>query len=314
MALYDVTLAGLVILDASVIPVTSLSQTGTVDFVDKIRFTVAGPAGGTAVDCAKLGLRTSLVAVVGDDDVGFMTQRLLERHGVSSSYLRVVEGVRTSSSIVLVRPDGQRPALHARGSSDYLCESDIRKEAYSAKVFHLGGTGLLGSLDGSPSRNVLAAAKEFGCITTFDMVGAREGSKDDVLMLLPYIDFFLPSIEEARVLAGLDEVDEVAQFFIDHGAHTCVFTLGGEGAIIIEKGMRLHLPAHQVNVVDTTGCGDAFSAGFIAGLSKGFDWELSARLGNACAALVATDLGSDAGIHDWDQVWDVMKSWRLKTK
>ena len=312
MPQFDVTVAGLVILDALAVPVTEIPDRGTVDFVDQIRFTVAGPAGGTAVDCAKLGLRTSLVGVVGDDDAGFMIRRLLKRNSVNRMYLRVAKGMRTSSSIVFVRSDGERPAVHARGSSDYLWAGDFSTDVYSAKVFHMGGTGLLKSLDGAPTQAVLAAAQEFGCITTFDLVGARERARENVLMLLPHIDYFLPSVEEARVLSGYTDVDDVASFFLDQGVGTCVFTLGSGGAIVAAKGVRFKVPAHQVNVVDTTGCGDAFSAGFIAGLVRGYDWELSASLGNACAALVATGLGSDAGIRDWDQVWSVMKTWPLK--
>lgn len=312
MPKFDVMCVGLTILDVLGYPVEAIPLDGQVDFLSHIRLTVAGPAAGTAVDCAKLGLRTGLVGNVGGDLQGRIIKQLLAENGVDLQHVQTLTDLPTSTSLVCVQHDGQRPALHARGASDYLTIDQFPTQIYGCKVFHMGGTGLLRQLDGEPTRKILAKAKNQGCITTFDLVGAREDSIMDVLTCMPFVDYFMPSIEEAQVLSGLTRIEDIAQFFLSNGATTCVFTLGAEGAIIINDHKTTHIPAHSVSVLDTTGCGDAFSAGFIAGLVKDFDWELAGKIGAAAAALVATGLGSDAGVRDWEQVWSVMKSWPLR--
>ena len=86
--------------------------------------------------------------------------------------------------------------------------------------------------------------------------------------------------------------------------------MGGDGSIIAMGDQRIHVPAYDIEVVDTTGCGDAFTAGFIAGLADGRSLEEAAHLGTASASLVASGLGSDAGIVDRAQVEAEMARWR----
>jgi sugar/nucleoside kinase (ribokinase family) len=182
---------------------------------------------------------------------------MLSSHGVDTTLVQVVEDVPTSCSIVCVQREGQRPELHARGASDY----------YDARQFY-----------------------------PFDLVGARPDVRDDVLLCLPYVDYFMPSIEEARTLSNLTDNKDVLQFFLDHGVKTCVFTLGADGAIVADQHTYIHVPAYDVEVVDTTGCGDAFSAGFIAGLIQQKSWEWSARLGRPAWRW-------------WRQGWALTRSW-----
>ena len=86
--------------------------------------------------------------------------------------------------------------------------------------------------------------------------------------------------------------------------------MGSEGSIIAMGDDRIHVPAYDIEVVDTTGCGDAFTAGFIAGLADGRSLTEAAHLGTASASLVASGLGSDAGITDRAQVEAKMAAWR----
>jgi hypothetical protein len=159
MRRFDVTLAGLVILDVLGFPVATIPPKGTVDFMESLRLTVAGPAGGTAVDCAKLGLHTALVGVIGTDEAGDVVKGLLGRYGVDPRFLKMTDTVATSSSMVFVSHTGQRPALHARGASDCLTINDLPESSYAAKVFHMGGTGLLRGMDGMPTREALSRAR-----------------------------------------------------------------------------------------------------------------------------------------------------------
>ncbi|WP_372803600.1 carbohydrate kinase family protein [Paracoccus seriniphilus] len=295
---HDVSVIGLYILDILGHPVDHIPPGGEVDFIDQIRLTVAGTAGGTVVDLAKLGLHCMAVGAVGDDEKADFVLDSLSRHGVDTQQMQRLTGVPTSASILNIRRNGDRPALHQRGASDHFDLADDALEAVlAAPIIHLGGTGLLAKLDGAPSARLLAEAKRRGRTVTFDLLGANDGTIDLLTDLFPHIDYFMPSIEEARLISGASSTDATAAFFIDKGVRQCVFTLGGEGACFIDhRGEKLLQPAFDIQVVDTTGCGDAFDAGFITALHHKMDLATALGFAQASAALVATGLGSDAGI------------------
>ena len=88
--------------------------------------------------------------------------------------------------------------------------------------------------------------------------------------MLPWTDYFIPSIEEARALSGLEDLDEVSEFFHARGVMCCVITLGAEGAFYHHRdGTRFAVPAYDIDVVCTCGCGDVFNAGFAIGILRG---------------------------------------------
>jgi sugar/nucleoside kinase (ribokinase family) len=311
---YDVSVIGLYILDILGRPVTRIPERGNVDFIEEIRLTVAGTAGGTVVDTAKLGLRSLAVGAVGEDEKADWVLLTLEKHGIDTSAMQRLAGVPTSATILNVRPNGERPALHVRGASDHFdLPASLYDQAFDAPIVHLGGTGLLRKLDGAPSIAVLREAKARGRTTTFDLIAASAETAHLVMPLLPHIDYFMPSIEEAQDISGRSGPEDCASFYLDKGATCCVFTLGGEGAYYAHRdGTRLRSPAYEINVVDTTGCGDAFDAGFIAALHNKMDVETSLRFAQAAAGLVAMGLGSDAGIVSFEDTLDKMKRWPVK--
>jgi sugar/nucleoside kinase (ribokinase family) len=313
---YDVSVIGLYILDILGRPVSRIPERGTVDFIEEIRLTVAGTAGGTVIDTAKLGLKSLAVGAVGDDEKADWVLLTLDKHGIDVSAMQRLPGIPTSATILNVRPNGDRPALHVRGASDYF---DVPASAYDqvfdAPIIHLGGTGLLKKLDGPASVTLLKEAKRRGRTVTFDLIAAGAETLAIVEPLLPHIDYFMPSIEEARDMSGQSTAEDCARFYLDRGAKACVFTLGGDGAFYAHQdGTRLTSPAYEVNVVDTTGCGDAFDAGFITALHHKMDVETSLRFAQAAAGLVATGLGSDAGIRSFADTLAVMRSWKIKDR
>jgi hypothetical protein len=311
---YDVSVIGLYILDVLGRPVTRIPDRGNVDFIEEIRLTVAGTAGGTVVDTAKLGLRSLAVGAVGDDEKADWVLATMEKHGIDVSAMQRLPGVPTSATILNVRPNGDRPALHVRGASDHFdVPVALYDQVFDAPIVHLGGTGLLKRLDGEPSRILLEQAKKRGRTVTFDLIAASAETAHLVLPLLPFIDYFMPSIEEARDMSGAGSAEDCADFYLGKGATCCVFTLGGEGAYYAHKdGTRFRAPAFDIQVVDTTGCGDAFDAGFIAALHKGMEPRMAVDFAQAAAGLVATGLGSDAGIRSFEQTLDCMNTWQRK--
>ncbi|MGB9620738.1 MAG: carbohydrate kinase family protein, partial [Armatimonadota bacterium] len=115
---------------------------------------------------------------------------------------------------------------------------------------------------------------------------------------LPYLDYFVPSIEEARMCAGKHEPAEVAQVFLDKGVKVVALKMGSEGCYIKSRDVEIRLPIYKVDVVDATGAGDAFAAGFLTGVVKGWDMERTGKFANAVGAFCVTAMGCTAGIKD----------------
>jgi sugar/nucleoside kinase (ribokinase family) len=313
---YDVSVIGLYILDVLGRPVTRIPERGGVDFIEEIRLTVAGTAGGTVIDTAKLGLKSLAVGAVGDDEKADWVLMTLAKHGVDISSMQRLKGIPTSATILNVRPNGDRPALHVRGASDHFdVAPEVYDQVFDAPIIHLGGTGLLKRLDGPASVTLLAEAKRRGRIVTFDLIAASAETIGIVAPLLPHIDYFMPSIEEARDMSGCEAPEDCAAFYLARGAGACVFTLGAAGAYYAHRdGTRLYAPAYEIAVVDTTGCGDAFDAGFITALHHKMAVPTAMRFAQASAALVAGGLGSDAGIVSFEQTLSAMQTMPIKAE
>jgi sugar/nucleoside kinase (ribokinase family) len=285
-----------------------------IDLLDEIRLTVAGTAAGTAVDLAKLGANVVTVGAIGKDELGNFIVDTMRRYGINTDHLVRKDGVQTSATMLPIRHNGERPALHVLGANAHFSLDDIPWEAIkAAKYLHLGGTYLLPKLDGAPMAEVLKFAKQHGVTTTVDILAVpRENMLGVIEPSLPYIDYFMPGIEEAAMIAGLsvEDSESIIRFFLDRGLRYAVFTMGARGSTIASYELEswIRIPAFKVPVVDSTGCGDAYCAGFLVGLSRGWSLEQCGLLGAAASALVITGLGSDAGIVDFDQTYHLMQN------
>ena len=294
---------GLHILDVLGRHISEIPPGQNIALIDEIRITAAGTAAGTSVDMAKLGCKVIAVGTAGDDEMGNILLGIMNRYGIDTSHIKRKNGVQTSGTMLPIRPNGERPALHVMGTNATFCFEDVPQEVVrNANFVHIGGFYLMPKFDGEGTVETLKVAREGKAITTMDILGVKqEKMAEKILPAMPYLDYFMPNLEEAQMITGLTDLDELSDFFLNAGAKNVVLKMGARGSFIKNKqGMRLRIPAFKVNVVDTTGCGDAWSGGFITGLSRGMNIQESAVLGSACGSLVATGLGSDAGIIDFD--------------
>ncbi len=269
--------------------------------IDEIRITAAGTSAGTSVDLAKLGCKVTAVGAVGNDEMGNILIGILNRHGVNTKYIVRKDGVQTSGTILPIRPNGERPALHVMGSNASFCFDDVPVDLIAKADFvHVGGFYLMPKFDGPDTVKTLKLAKGSGAITTMDILGVKqEKMAEKIAPCMPYLDYFMPNLEEAGMITGLSDPDAMCKYFLSAGAKNVILKMGERGSLILSSnGERIRVPAFKVRLVDTTGCGDAWSAGFIAGLSLNMSISKAAQLGSACGSLVASGLGSDAGIID----------------
>jgi sugar/nucleoside kinase (ribokinase family) len=289
------------IIDVLARPVSEIPAGQGGVLLEEARVTAAGTAAGTAVDLAKLGAEVSSIGAIGDDTAGRLVRMLLQEHGVDASRLAIKPGLQTSTTILPIRANGERPSLHAPGATASLTADDVDWQLIAeADVLHVGGPDALGAFGADVVPGLLRFAKEHGTVTTVDLL--RTVVDPELLTMLeaawPHIDYFLPNDDQARALTGATEVEAAARFMRDRGVGTMIVTMGGAGSYVLGDGVAERIPAFECRVVDTTGCGDAYTAGLIIGLHRGWQVDVAARLGTAAAALVAGGLGSDAGIVD----------------
>ncbi len=288
---------GVHVLDVLVRPVEAIPEGQGGALVDEIRITAAGSAGGTALTLAKLGAEVLSAGAIGDDAVGEMLTSLLERGGVETTQLVRRSGVQTSASVLPIRASGERPAFHVVGANATYGPADVRWEELSgATHLHLGGPEFLG---GEASAEILARATQAGIATSADVLAPGEpGLLEWIAAALPHLDYLLPNDEQVLALTGESELAAGCEALRERGAGCVVATCGADGALIVDETGDRRVAAFATEVVDTTGCGDAFSAGFLRGLSLGRDRDEAASLGCAVAAIVAGGLGSDHGDFD----------------
>ena len=312
---YDYASIGFYTFDCLCWPFTAVPLGGGTNFVEEFTLAVSGAAGTASIAAAKMGLKTLAVGGVGADLMGDWVLQRLANFGVDASCMQQQKGWKTSSSIVTTRADGSRPALHMKGATAAFYVDDMMmKQVIDSKVVHIGGIGLMTNMDSGRNAELMKQAKGNGAVTTVDIFA---GSRDDmpaVAQVLPYTDYFMPSIEEAQALTGLTDMAEIAKQFMGLGVKCCVFTLGGDGAYYHHvDGTTFKIPAFDIAVKCTCGCGDAFNAGFAVGLNRSFDPQTTVRFAQATSALNATDLGSQAGVESFEHTLNFMKTCKVKS-
>ncbi len=288
--------AGVHVLDVLVRPVEAIPEGQGGELVEEIRVTAAGSAGGTALVLAKLGAQVKSAGAIGTDAAGDMLLALLERDGVDTGLLVRRDDVQTSASVLPIRPSGERPAFHVVGANGSFGPDDLpAAEIEAATHLHLGGPEFMGGEAAAP---LLARARAHGVATSGDVLAPGEGLLDWIAPALAELDYFLPNGHQVLALTGADDLEAGCRALLDRGVGCVAATCGADGVLLVDDGGAQRIPAFEVEAVDTTGCGDAFSAGFLRGLSLGRDRAAAARLGCAAAAMVAQGLGTDHGDYD----------------
>ena len=303
-----VTVLGACILDVLGRPVETIPPGQASVRLEEIKATAAGTAAGTAVDLAKLGAQVTAVGAIGDDLIAGIITGVLASYGIDTRGLVRKAGRQTSASMLPIRPNGERPALHAPGAMPYLTTGDIDPAWLDGcDVLLLGAPDRLGQDTVAGLSPLAAAAQASGALVLIDVLGpGRPEDFGRLRELIGTADWFCPNEDQLRRLTGRDDLTDAIREVLTLGTRGVAVTLGENGALVTTgpaaSPSPVHVPAHDIHVVDTTGCGDAFDAGMITGLLLGCGPVDAARLGTACGALVATGLGSDAGITSLDDV------------
>lgn len=308
-----ILVVGIAVVDAIARPVEALPAPGGLRFFDELTFTTGGCAVNCAIALAKIGISADLVARVGRDPFGDFVIAELANAGVESVNIVRDEARPTSFSFVAVPRNGERAFLHTTGANATLCASDVKPDLFRGKHLVLvTGTMLMDALDGESAAGLLRDARAAGAKTVLDTVYvegvAPEEWRRRVIPALKHLDYFVPSEAEAKAIAAESDAASAARAFRGEGARNVVIKLGDRGVLCLDDcGRETIIPAFRVaQIVDATGAGDCWIAGFLAGLGEGQPFVQAARLGNAVAALSVQAPGATTGIRGMDQVKALM--------
>ncbi|MCE5197781.1 MAG: sugar kinase [Armatimonadota bacterium] len=309
----DVACVGIFVADTLGKPIKNIPAWRQLEMVESIELATGGCASNTGMVLAKLGLNVATLGKVGNDIFGDFILSSLQKSNIDISGMKRDDKLNTSFSFVMVAPDGERAFFHYVGANGSYCIDDVDFSIIeNSRILHIGGSFVMPALDGKPTAEILRRAHEKGVMTCLDTVW--NGEIDAFATLkpsLPYLDYFLPSIDEASLMTGQESPADIAKFFMDHGVKTIGLKMGGEGCYVANAKEHVHLPAFKTNVVDTCGAGDSFIGGFLAGVVKGFDIEQCARLGNATGSICASSMGSSTGAKSWDETIEYMNNAEL---
>ena len=303
MIFIKILCVGLMVCDLLIKPVTRETLSADSAKAEAIRMLVGGDAFNVASNLSALGTETTLYSAVGEDAFGAFALDYAEKLGVSTQWIKTTDGP-TSVTAVLIHPDGERSFVVQRGASHELKERQISDDFLRKYgLLYIGSAAGIPGLDGEGLTKLLHRAKVLDCKTAMDITGnPTRRSAAQLLPALPNLDFFLPSAYEAMDLSGRDSPGKAADYFHEKGVPVVAVKMGGQGALLSAGGKQEVFPAYEGPVVDTTGAGDAFVAGFLAALSRGESLPGCVQIGNGAGAKCVERLGSSGTLPAYQEL------------
>jgi sugar/nucleoside kinase (ribokinase family) len=250
-----------------------------------------------------MGIETRLIIPTGDDLFGSSFRRTVPAPHLQVEWID--SAFPTSTSMVLVDRAGERTMLHNIGA-DASITAEVIEGRMKGRFLHVGGGLVLPGLDdpgGAPLAGLFERAKAAGIHTSLDVVHDSTGGWRRVVSALRHTDLFIPSLIEVAAITGIDEPVAAAAALRHLGVRFAIVTDGPRGAWVDHDDFLGHIPAFQVDTIDTTGAGDAFTGGVLVGLVNGLGAEDAARLGAALGAMATTTIGTFSGPADPAEAW-----------
>jgi len=270
-------------------------------FVTGMEMKHGGSAANTAVFLSRMGIPTGFFGKVGNDDIGGALVRELDREGVETKGLVKADDLLSGTAYIAVNPKGERIIYAYSGAANELNEDDIDLEYLNSfDVLHLS---CLENLE-----IMRYCAKAFKGKVSLSL-GALGVVKKDALELVKEADILFFSRSEILAVSKERDIEKAIGKIAEYGAELIFVTLGSEGALVYNRKNKKILKKRAVDaeVVDTTGAGDAFSAGALYAVLKGKSAEEALSYGNACAALNVSKAGARGGFKELSEVEKLIK-------
>jgi sugar/nucleoside kinase (ribokinase family) len=267
----------------------------------RLEIHAGGVTANNLTQVARLGASAAWIGLVGDDENGRLIVRQFAEDGMDRSGIVTVPGAHSSFTWIPVDTRGERCIYMFPNVTAQVTPQDLREKfaphIRAARHFHTEAS----QLPLAPVFEGIRIAREAGVRVIFDLdvapgyfIESGLGTEAGLVETLKLVDVLKPCKAAARELSGSSDYDAMAQKLLELGPKLVAITMGGEGCLVARAGAITHVPAFQVQVVDTTGAGDAFMGGFSYALLQGWDDRRAGVFANACAALCCTRVGARA--------------------
>jgi len=294
----DCLCAGILFADYTCAPIPRVPEPGELIPTDHIKLALGGCASNAGLDLARLGIRVGVSGCVGDDAFGQFVLDTLRAGQVDVSGVHQLRGIGTASTMVINVRGQDRRFISTPGANTRFTVDHIPKEwVEQAKVFYVGGYLMMPGLETEAMVDLFRKARAAGTKTVLDVVLFGGTHYWETLeRILPETDVFLPNDDEAAVITGLKDPLAQADRFRQAGAKTVVITEGKRGSLLVTDNLRLRAGVYPTEFVGGTGSGDAFDAGYIAGLLAGEDAAGCLRWGSALGASCVRAIGATESV------------------
>jgi sugar/nucleoside kinase (ribokinase family) len=286
--------AGILVADHLCSPIDHMPRPGELLLADELPLALGGCAANVAMGLARLDVPVDVIGCVGRDPFGMFIRETLSAAGVGVGGIRESEGAGTSGTLIINVQGEDRRFIHTLGANAVFRVDDIPvQQALHVKVLYVGGYLLMSRFDHEPFAELFRQARVAGVKTVLDVVLPGPGDHWKRLEgVLAHTDVFLPNTDEAAIITGLKDPIAQAERFRSAGAGAVCITCGSEGTVLLSDELRVRAGVYPITFVGGTGAGDAFDAGYIAGLLDGQDTLGCLKWGSALGASCVRAIGA----------------------
>jgi 2-dehydro-3-deoxygluconokinase len=287
-------------------------QSGPMREAATFRRHIAGAESNVAIGLSRLGQASGWISRLGDDEFGRAVLFRVRGEGVDASHVRFDSGAPTGLVIRERREVGTiEQVYYRRGSAASRLSPDDLEPDYVRQARFLHLTGITPALSASCKATVFAAAeiaRAAGVSVVLDpnyrsKLWDRVEARAVLCDLASRCDILLPGQEEAELLTGESDPERAARQLLELGPRTVVVKLGSQGALALNDQQLVQVPAAKLErIVDPVGAGDAFAAGFLAALLRGFAIPDALALANRCGAVAMTIYGDTESLPSWQEL------------
>jgi len=281
--------------------------------LEKICMTIGGDAINEATIISRLGYKVALMSRIGKDIVGDYIIKFCEQNNIDYSSVTIDPNIDTSINVGLVTEDGERTFVTNRNGSLWRTNvDDIDFQRFKeARVLSLASIFNNPLIDGESLVKIFTEAKKKNMIICADMIKRRSGEGfEDIREALGYVDYFFPNYDEACLITGKTDLDEIADTFLGCGVKNVIIKTGKNGCFMKDPNETVCVPIYKYSkLIDTIGAGDNFVAGFISAILDGKSFKECAEFANVTASISVEYLGATTGVQNKQQVLDRMEEY-----
>jgi len=275
-------------------PVPAIPKPGRDGLVDTVKMECGGAILNSTILLDRLGVPTVLLACLGEDLWASYIWDALSSTGIDMSAVQTTGEKNTGLDFILVTPDGERTMVGYRGANVLLHPDKIPASIFeNVGIVHISGYALLEP----PQSDGVMRAVEFAIVNQIPIsidTGLEPVMRnvDAFSKILPALEICIIGIEEVDYLLGAVSAEEAGEKLIETGVNMAAIKMGEAGSLLKTKDKAIHCPCFDVEVIDTTGAGDAYTAGILYGYYTGLSMDAIGMLASALGALATTVNGA----------------------